>query len=57
MLIAALLVAIQLTHGTRGITLTRHRKSFDVLAVEHGGYFDRAHRMSRPSFDKLCGLL
>ena len=57
LLIAGLLVALQVTCGTRGLTLHRQRKSFDELAVEYGACFDRAHRMSRKSFDKLCTML
>ena len=57
LLIAVLLVALQQAVGSRGITACGRRKSFDELAHEYGGYFDRAYRMSRRAFDKLYGML
>ena len=57
LLIAALLVAIQQTYGSRGLTQVRQRRSFKSLSAEYGSYFNRAYRMSRPSFDKLCNML
>ena len=42
MLVAALLLALVETYGSRGLTCIRRRKAFGELAEECGGHFSRA---------------